>query len=559
MNASLLLLLTLARADAPPAALEVAAQAELRRALDGLALPLQPRPSWVQIEVLDGDVATSRASFGALITDDHTPYRTLRAEVRVGDSALNSSNFSGGYSDRDGIQSRALPLEDIETALRREIWLALDEAYKGATEQYASKVAAITRTSGSRAPDFSPSEALVTGPLDPPRADAARVRKQVERLSGATSDLAGLEQVTAIARDWQGTRMLLSSEGTRAWLPTGFSVVVARAATRAPDGARLQDARMWVAKRSDLLPPLSELQAETRAMAEKLLAMRSAPVEEDYLGPVLFEQAAAVELFRQLLAAEIVGTPPVAAGGDGSSGEDPPTARLGRRLLPEGWHATDDPGSLPDSPGGYRWDFEGVEAERVSLIEDGIVRDLLMSRIPRSDLLRSNGHGRALGIDRRAAFPGVVRVDPRRELSPKRLERRALALARQAGLPYVLVVSRLVPPALSEDFEMALSGDGPLAGLTPATEAYRLYADGRREMVRGLRFVGVDRRVLRDIAAAGHVGPPEGVLDGPPDSTRFNIGAVGGLPVTWMVPPVLITELEIHGRGGGEARVLAAP
>lgn len=552
--------LALARADAPPV-LQTTLESELDRAMSGLALPGQPRPYWIQLEVLDGDVATARASLGALQSDDHEPYRNLRAEVRVGDYLLDSSNFDGDFGARDGVVNRGLPDEDVPAALARETWLALDEAYKGATESYAGKLAARRGQDRPRPPDFTAVDPLLTTPLERPKADAEAVRAWVTELSAALADYPELEDGRAIARDWQGARLLVSSEGTRAWLPTGYTVVVAQAAARADDGALLRDARWWVVRRPDRMPAREAMLAEVRDMAERLVARRAAPVEEDYLGPVLFEHAAAVELFRQILPAEIAGTPPMESAPDamGSPSEGAPAARLGRRLLPEGWTVLDDPTALPDEAGSYQYDFEGVPASPVELVRDGVVRDLLMSRIPRKDLSGSNGHGRALGVDRRAALPGLVTVTPPSSRGPRALERRARVLARQAGAPYALVVSRLLPPSLTESLEVAFSGEGPLSGLTPPVEAWRLYPDGRREPVRGLSFVGVDRRVLRDITMAGELGPPTGVLDSAPDSGRFNLGEVGGLPVTWVVPPVLIAELELHGQGGGEPRALPPP
>lgn len=559
------LLIGLARAD-QPTSIAAAMEAEIARAMSGLALPNQPRPYWVQVEVLDGQVSTSRASLGALLEDTQEPYHNLRAEVRVGDYAVDSSNFEGGFGGRTGVMARGLPTEDLSApgvplAVQRELWLALDEAYKGATEAYTAKLAARRGQDRKRPADFSQSAPLVTPPSAPSTSALSTTSQWTRQLSAALAAFPELEDAVAVARDWRGTRLLFNTEGTRAWLPTGFVVVVVQASARAPDGALLRDARWWVARDLGRMPMLSEMQAEVEAMGRALVARRDAPVVEDYLGPVLFEQAAAVELFRQLLPAEICGTPPEESAPDafGEKSEAPPQARIGRRLLPEGWSVADDPTRLADAAGAYAYDFEAVPAEEVELVEDGVVRDLLMSRIPRADRAGSNGHGRALGTDRRAAMPGVVFVEPPRERSLSALERRALKLARQAGQPYAIVVTRILPPSLQGDLEIAFSGDAPLSGLTPPVEAYRLWPDGRREAVRGLSFVGVDRRVLRDIVAAGEPGPRADLLDSPPGSGRFSLGEVGGLPQSWVVPPVLIAELELRGAGGGEARVIAPP
>jgi hypothetical protein len=556
-----LLLLALRAEAAPSEALMRAAEQELARATASLSLPNQPRPYFLSYEVIDGDVATASASFGAIESSTHEPYRNLRVDVRVGDYTLDSGNFAGSFGTRDGVEARGLPTDDDVLALRREMWLATDEAFKGATEQLSAKLAAREGDPRVHPPDFAAATPLVTDPIAGRRAQG----DAIEALTVALSDelrRAGpdLEEATSAARDWQGVRMLCTSEGARAWTPTGFTVVRVQAAARATDGARIRDARSWIAKTPDALPPLEEMKAEVREMAAWLQALREAPVEDDYLGPVLFEEPAAMELFRQLAAPEIAGTPAPEQARDAlSAGDAAPAARIGRRLLPEGWTIVDDPAGHRDEAGGYAYDFEGVAAQRVELVEDGVVRTVLMSRVPREDLVGSNGHGRALGTARRDALPGVVSVEPPKSVGASRLEKRALRMARQAGRDYVLVVRRLEPPAVSEQFDVAFTGDAPLSGLTMPYEAYRLHADGREVPVRGLGFLGVDRRALRDIVLAGKVGDPIGEMDSTPGPQQYTIGPVGGLPVTWSAPSVLIAEMELRGSSVAEPRIIPPP
>ena len=560
MIATLLTILALSPAalawDVPLAA----AEAELERART-MALPGQPSPYFVNYEILDGEVATAGAVLGALDTFDHGPYRNLRVEVRVGDYGFDNANFDVSFGERDGTRVRGLPHEDVDVALRRELWMATDDAYKGAAEQFAAKQAAREGRTGEHTADLYAMDGLTTDPIPRPSADAAWARATVEGLTAGFAELDWIEEGGALARDWQGSRMLVTTEGTRAWVPTGFSVVRIEAITRAEDGAKLRNTRSWVARTPAELPTFDEMKAEVEDMTAWVDGLRDAPIEDDYLGPVLFEDAAAVELFRQLVVPEIVGTPPPERAPDpfSDNASTPPSARLGRRLLPEGWSIVDDPGADPAAAGAYTHDFQGVAGQRVEVVQDGVVRDLLMSRVPREGFSGSTGHGRALGADRRTAIPSVLSITPRRGKSDKKLRRKALQLARQAGLDYVLVIRRVEPPALSDDFHIAFSGEGPLPGLTRPAEAYRLYPDGREEPVRGLTFLGVDRRVLRDIAIAGAPSPGLGVMDSAPGPGRFSIGAIGGLPATWSVPPVVITELELRGAGGSDPRVIPAP
>ena len=122
-----------------------------------------------------------------------------------------------------------------------------------------------------------------------------------------------------------------------------------------------------------------------------------------------------------------------------------------------------------------------------------------------------------------------------------------------------MVVRRLATLAMDESTQIAFAGDAPLPGLTTPVEIYRLYQDGREVPVRNVHFSGVDRRVLRDIVAASRGIGPMDMMDKPGGSFRSGVGHLGGLPVTWDVPQVVISELELRGKSGGERRVIPRP
>lgn len=558
------LLLLLARASAAAPAVEGALSAELTRGMAQLRLPDSPPPYLIQYDVLDGEVASVFAELGATVSDSRERYRNLRVDVRVGSYTRDSSDFFA-FGHSGGVSSRRLPVDDDPVALQREIWLATDECYKAAVEQLARKEAVLASDPSPRPAAYQelrpPSVSFDDSGPAPAPADGDRVRHLAERLSGELRGFSAIEVGQAVARDWQGRRLVLTSEGTRQWRPTGYTVVRVEGTVRLPDGSELTDSRSWVARTPAELPPEEEMVAEVHALGEILQALPTAPVESDYLGPVLFEGLAATELFSQLLAAEIVGTPPPLED-DASMLRAPgtPTARLGRRLLPTGWSVVDDARPQPGAMGTYAYDFEGVAPRPVELVKDGVLRDMLMSRIPNKDLAASTGHGRSLGNDRRAAMPANVRVTPDREVSARRLEKLGTHLAADTGRPYFLVVRALQPPALQGSTDISFSGEDPLPGLTTPYEVYRVYADGRRELVRAGSFAGVDRRSLRDIVGAAEGPGLANLLDGPAGPGRFHIGNTGGLPVSWDVPSVLVSEMELRsGGGGGEPRVLTIP
>jgi hypothetical protein len=291
-------------------------------------------------------------------------------------------------------------------------------------------------------------------------------------------------------------------------------------------------------------------------MARWLEALRDAPVEDDYLGPVLFEDKAAIELFRQLAAPEIAGTPSPEQGHDAlSDGDTPPTARIGRRLLPEGWSIVDDPAGHPDAAGGYALDFEGVPAQRVELVEDGVVRTVLMSRVPREDLVGSNGHGRSSAPRDATRF----RCRRRRTGARRRDEESEARAAHgsPAGRDYVLACGCHRPRSATSSTSRSRAtrrcrGSRRRTRCTGSTRT-----DERCPSAGWL--LGVDRRALRDIVAAGKIGAPVGDMDSTPGPQQYTIGPVGGLPVTWSAPPVVIAEMELRGSTAAEPRVIPPP
>ncbi len=538
------------------AALQAALEGELARATV-LKLPDAPAPWLVIFDALDGTVHEAGAEDGALYRSQHAPFRNLRVEVRVGDATVDSSNYSG-FGEPDGIQSRRLPVEDGQVALRREAWLAADAAYKNAVETLSRKLAGRKGLKEAPPPDYQVLPPLVrpAGPHPGNAWSAPEVDDLARRLSAAAS-VDGVESAQAEVRDWHGWRLRLDSTGSRVWAATGNVVVRVEAVVRRDDGSEVRDARWWIGRDARSLPDAAAMESEARALATSLLETAAAPTPKPWLGPVIFEGEAAAELFSQLLAPELVGTrPEETAPGSFFAPGATPMARIGRRLLPEGWSAWDDPSTRTGAAGEYEIDHEGVAPRRVDTVVDGVVRDVLMSRLPSKERAASTGHGRALGNDRRGALPGFVRVTAPRMITDAAMRKRAMKLARSVGQEQVLVVRRLTPAAMVQSLEVSVSGEAPMAGLTAPYEACLLQVDGSCVPARNLRFVGVDRRLLRDIVAAAPGAGRIDMLDGPPGPSRYTIGTTGGVPTSWDVPSVLVSEVELDPADGGEPRVL---
>jgi hypothetical protein len=259
-----------------------------------------------------------------------------------------------------------------------------------------------------------------------------------------------------------------------------------------------------------------------------------------YEGPVVFEGEAAADLFRYLLPGEVRGTPPTPEAGRTYQQQVRGGPRLGRRVLPRGWTIVDDPSDVPEGlAGAAPYDLEGVPAGVVTLVDDGYVRDFVMSRVPRRDRAGSNGHARGSVQGSWAARLSSWTVRPKRLLPAGRFDREVQALRRAADQPAVLVVRRM---------EQGWEGDLPLP-----TDAVWRFPDGSELPVLSLEFQGIDRRTLRGIVAAS--GGMQVLPYLAPDEIWGRAGTTNGLPMVLQAPGrVVLGELEAVFPGTGEER-----
>lgn len=184
-----------------------------------------------------------------------------------------------------------------------------------------------------------------------------------------------------------------------------------------------------------------------------------------------------------------------------SEGEVEPLP-MKRRVLPPGWTVVDDSQSRPDSGASLTYDEEGTPTQAVTVVEDGVVRRLLMSRTPSRHSAESTGHARSSWNAMARAMPTVVEVTPPRRLPARRLDAMAWKLSQTYDLDHVLVVRRLAERARLDTRGWMALVDGDKSELRAPIEVVRRYADGHEEPVRGMVFSGADRRSLRDIVAA---------------------------------------------------------
>src|SRR5579872_2555203 len=112
-----------------------AMRAELDRSKAQLKMESVSAPYYVEYRIYDLDQYSAEASFGALRVDVRSRMRIVRVVVRIGDYKQDSY-FGPGQGTIDFV-----PLDNDMLALRHQLWLATDRAYKSAAEALTAKQA----------------------------------------------------------------------------------------------------------------------------------------------------------------------------------------------------------------------------------------------------------------------------------------------------------------------------------------------------------------------------------------------------------------------------------
>lgn len=531
----LLLLVTLACGIAPAAqateddVLIAALRTWAERSVAELAIAEGAEPQRSVFAVLEQDEYYADALFGSIESESGHLARPTRVEVVVGDDALNSSRYRSSDRLPQAIQRYNLVPEDVPLALERDLWLAADSAYKASVQRWMFKTAARAAQGGETPPpDWTPAEPRVSIEAVPELAvDRDGLREIACTASARLKGIEGLRGGWVEVRELQGRYVLVTSDGTTVVRPEGYAVVYAWADLLRDDGLRIADHRQWVVRTAADLPPVEDIADEVERMGRTVAARAAAEVVDYYEGPVVFEGRAAAEFFRYLVPEQVCGTPPAPEAGKTYEALTRSGPRLGRRLLPQGWNVTDDPTrAVPGLAGGFTVDREGIPAQPVTLVQDGYVRDLLMSRTPRRELQVSNGHARGAIQGDWDARLSVWEVQAQRNLSARAFDKQVDKVMKAANLDHILVVRGL--------------WESKAGHLPKITDAVWRSADGTERPVQALSFEGASRRTLRDIVAAGGGQQTTAYLD------AYSLGRMAdddeGLPTVLVSPTMLLVD-----------------
>ncbi|MBI3281177.1 MAG: hypothetical protein HYZ57_15185 [Acidobacteria bacterium] len=548
---------------ARPGAVEIPGDALTRAMKDEIdrarGLMILQAPYFVEYVVDDAQSFSVSASLGALLSSSSNRFRLPRLRVRVGDYKFDNSNyvfsdfFTGSRFDPD-----QMPLDDDYEALRHHLWLATDRAYKTAMEAIARKKAALKNvTVSDTLPDFWPAERVERITKAPIEAiDQALWTKRVKALSLIFEAYPEVLSSGVAFEAVQAVRNLLNTEGSRVRVADHLFQVQVRATGLASDGMEVRDAEVLEALDVSGLPGEAALQRAVQEVAGNVRALAAAPAAETYAGPILFEGPASAQMFAELLGTNLIlHRRPVS-----EPGRPVPTpvsdleGRIGARILPEFMDVIDDPAQTSWNRiplvGHYDVDEEGVIPKPLTLVEKGRLKAFLLTRQPVKGFEGSNGRARLPGaFGARTAMYSNLFIRASETTSEQELRKKLIELCAQRNKPYGIIVRKMDYPSSGSFADLRrLSAAAARSGTRPVSTpllVYRIYPDGREELVRGLRFRGFSVRSLKDILAASTESHAFHFLQ---NLAPFAImgGASYVAPASVIAPSVLFEDLELE-------------
>jgi predicted Zn-dependent protease len=548
---------------APPAAGQTATpadpvlldamQTELHRAMASLgAAPAaasttapQPKPYFLSYSVSDGEIVNLRAQYGALVSNTSSHTRTVDVQVRLGTPALDNTH---GEHRTSALTTMPLPLTDDSAAIERMLWFATNRGYGKALDalEKVKTEQQVRAKEEDDSADFSAQKPVtdVLSEAPPIQIDRAAWEGRLRALSAVFRSHQNILYDMAVLQIVHQTDYFVSSEGSRVAAPGQLARLIVIARTRAADGMDLFRAETFESDAAGNLPDPSTVLAKTEAMAKNLDDLRSAPITEPYDGPAILSGRAAAVFFHEVLGHRLEG--------QRQRGDDEGqtfTKLLGQSILPSFLSVADDPTlSQIDGhalSGHYLVDDEGQPAQRVELVDNGVLKNFLMSREPIASFAESNGHGRAETGKMPIGRQGNLIVTSTKAVTDAELRQMLKDEAKKQGKAYGLFFEDI-----SSGFAVTNRASPQAFQVIPLV-VYRVYVDGRPdELVRGVSIVGTPQAALSSIVATGD---HQEIFNG-------ECGAESGtIPVSAVAPAMLVSKIETQRQAQGTARPPLVP
>ena len=521
-------------AQASPSPVIVTMAQELDRELPILSKATPPA-YFIGYILTSTDRAEVMGSNGALLSSAETHSRWLETQVRAGTYDLDNTHKVGNSPASQGGLGSAAPVDDAPDVLRREMWLQTDKQYRTASEaliKISTSKEVQAQTAEEHAPDFSREQPHVFyGPEVSVHPDRKPWEEKVRLYTRAFRESAKILNSIVTFSATGENQYQVTSEGTRLQFGQVHYRLELFIQGKAPDGMDINRYYNFDWANPADAPDDKAVLAEGQVLRKELEALVAAPLVEPYAGPALLTGRATAVFFHEVFGHRAEGF----RQKDISEGQTF-ARKVGEEILPKFISIYDDPTKKILGKdiliGYYPFDDEGIPAERVPLVDHGVLRNFEMSRQPLTGFPRSNGHGRRQIGAQPVSRQGNLIVESSLAVSNAELHKKLIEEIKRQGKPFGLLIDDIAGG-------FTFTGRGqPQAFQVQPLVVYKVFSDGRPDqLVRGVDIVGTPLVSLTKIVATGDTME---VFNG------YCGAESGSVPVAAAAPAILISEMEVQ-------------
>ncbi len=521
-------------AQAKRSPLLAALQSELDRSMKVLSAQ-DPPAYYLGYTVTETQRVDVSGSNGALLNSNEARNRWLEVSVRTGRYELDNSHKVGERPAQSGGPGAPVPIDNDADVLRRAVWLETDKQYRAAAEALikikTGKEVKVETVEG-RAPDFSREEPhTYIGPQVSIAVERKPWEEKVRAYTKAFRDSrAIINSIVTFSAQAQNVYQV-TSEGTQLQFGQIRYRLELFIQGKAPDGMDIDRYYNFDWVNPVDAPDDNAVYAAEGTMRKEMEGLVAAPINDPTVGPALLTGRAAAVFFHEVFGHRAEGH----RQKDVTEGQTF-SKKVGEQILPEFLSITDDTTmkklGKQDLLGYYQFDDEGVPAQRVALVDHGVLKDFEMSRSPLVGFPHSNGHGRRQLGATPVSRQGNLIVQSSKTVTNAQLRAKLIELIKAQGKPFGLLIDDI-----AGGFTFTGRGQPQAFQVLPLV-VYKVYPDGRPdELVRGVDIVGTPLAALTKIVATG---------DTPEVFNGYCGAESGSVPVAAASPAILTSELEVQ-------------
>jgi TldD protein len=505
----------------------------------------QTPPYYISYSVDEVRTQSVAASFGAVLAQNSDASAILQVSLRTGSYKLDSTHELRGDSLRSARSSSSgvrAPLVESPESLAVILWRETDKAYRNAVETLSrvKSEQSVKIAEEDKAEDFSKIEPHVS--IEKP----ITIQVDLNRWAGRMRKFTEVCQNHLYIYDCSGSfqseirqKYFVDTEGSIVSTPANYMRLQISASTKADDGMELPLYLSYFGFKESDLPSDASVLSDMNEMIAALEKLRTAPIVDPYIGPAILSGKASGVFFHEILGHRLEGHR-LKSESEGQTFKK----KVGEKILPDFMSIIFDPTikayrGLPLS-GAFNFDDEGTKSEKVVSIQDGVLKDFLMSRTPVDRFPKSNGHARSQPGVKPVSRQSNLIVESRNMVQDDKLRQMLIDECKKQNKPFGLLFSDI-----SGGYTQTGRSSPNAFNVTPLA-VYRIYTDGRPdEIVRGVDLIGTPLTVFSKITATG--SKPE-VFNG-------TCGAESGqIPVSAVSPSVLVSEIEVQKKSKSQEK-----